>query len=95
MFFVRFDMCMCGGKRLKKTGLATNCKHLEGYEIVCDGQHEHLPFGCKNGQFDTAAEAAYPAKFCHFAILWSELWWKEALCLNGIPLNEPTVKQSK
>ena len=91
VFFVRFDMCMCGGKRLKKTGLATNCKHLEQYEIICDGQHEHLPFGCKNGQFDTASEAAYPAKFCHTLVAAVV----EALSLNGVSLNKPTVKQSK
>ena len=91
VFFVRFDMCMCGGKRLKKSGLATNCKHLEQYEIVCDGQHEHLPFGCKDGQFDTASEAAYPAKFCHTLVKAVV----EALRLTGISINEPTVKPSK
>ena len=50
VFFVRFDMCMCGGKRLKKTGLATNCKHLENYEILCDGRHDHLRKRLYTGQ---------------------------------------------
>ncbi len=84
-------MCMCGGKRLKKTGLATNCKHLENYEILCDGQHEHLPFGCHDGKFDTASEAAYPAKFCHTLVKAIV----EALQLRGINLKVPQIKQAK
>ena len=65
VYFVRFEMCMCSGKRPKKIGLATNCKHLENYQIVCDGQHEHLRFGYRDGKCDTSTEAACPAKFCH------------------------------
>ena len=91
VFFVRFDMCMCGGKRLKKTGLATNCKHLENYEILCDGRHDHLPFGCRDGKFDTASEAAYPAKFCHTLVKAIV----EALQLRGISIRVPQIKSSK
>ena len=90
VFFVRFDMCMCG-ERLKKTGLATNCKHLENYEILCDGRHDHLPFGCRDGKFDTASEAAYPAKFCHTLVRAIV----EALQLRGISIQMPQIKSSK
>ena len=91
VFFVRLDMCLCGGKRLKKTGLASNCKHLERYGILCDGQHEHLPCGCKDGKFDTVTEAAYPQKFCHTLVKAVV----EAFQLRGINIREPPVKASK
>ena len=41
VFFVGFDMCICGGKRLKKTALATNYKHLERCEI-CENHVREL-----------------------------------------------------
>ncbi len=52
---------------------------------------EHLPFGCKDGKFDTATEAAYPAKFCHTLVKAVV----EALQLKGINIREPPVKASK
>jgi hypothetical protein len=64
VFFFQFDMCMFGGSRLKRTGIATNCEHLECFAMQCDGLHEHAPYEFRNGQFDTALEAEYPKSFC-------------------------------
>ncbi len=64
MHFFQFDMCMFGGKRLKRTAIATNSAIIGKYALTCDNKHEHLPYGFRNGSFDTAGEAEYPSKFC-------------------------------
>ena len=64
VFFFQFDMCMFGGSRLKRTGIATNCEHLECFAMQCDDLHEHAPYEFRNGQFDIALEAEYPKSFC-------------------------------
>ena len=64
VYMIQFDMCMFGGRRLKRTGVATNCEHLQTFSQVCDSNHEHLPFGYHDGRFDTSLEAEYPIKFC-------------------------------
>ena len=63
-FFGRFDMCMFGGKRFKKTGILTNCKHVISFQAICDNRHKHIPFKVRSGKFDTSLEAEYPTKFC-------------------------------
>jgi len=55
---------MFGGRRLKKTGIATNCANVNAHAMLCDGLHEHAPYEFRNGQFDTALEAEYPRSFC-------------------------------
>jgi len=62
--FFQFDMCMFGGRRLKRTGIATNCKHLGHFALACDSQHDHAPYTFTDGKFDTASEAEYPLQFC-------------------------------
>ena len=62
--FFQFDMCMFGGKRLKRTAIATNSEIIGKYALTCDNKHEHLPYEFRNGSFDTASEAEYPSKFC-------------------------------
>ena len=57
-------MCMFGGRRLKRTGIATNCENVQFFAMQCDGLHEHAPYEFRNGQFDTALEAEYPKCFC-------------------------------
>ena len=68
VLFFQFDMCMFGGKRLKRTGIATNCENLASYAIQCDGLHEHAPYEFRDGQFDTALEAEYPKNFCEVLV---------------------------
>ena len=68
VLFFQFDMCMFGGKRLKRTGIATNCENLGSYAIQCDGLHEHAPYEFRDGQFDTALEAEYPKNFCEVVV---------------------------
>ena len=63
-FFGRFDMCMFGGKRFKKTGILSNSKHVMSFQLVCDNKHKHLPFKVRGGKFDTSLEAEYPTRFC-------------------------------
>ena len=63
-FFGRFDMCMFGGKRFKKTGILTNCKHVMSFQATCDNRHKHIPFKVRSGKFDTSLEAEYPTRFC-------------------------------
>jgi hypothetical protein len=41
VFFFQFDMCMFGGRRLKRTGIATNCENVQSFAMQCDGLHEH------------------------------------------------------
>ena len=59
--------CMYGSARDKKTSLLST-HPLPSMQLLCDGQHSHLPWGRrKNGTswaFATAAEAAYPKGFC-------------------------------
>ena len=61
------QMCMHGGKRDKKTALLhSNLLNLSEMELLCDGKHEHLPWGLtKNGVFATAEERNYPVQFCN------------------------------
>ena len=63
-WFINFDSCMHGGRRLKHTSLLTNVPHLSALSVSCDGKHEHLPWGVLDGQFATAEEAAYPKQLC-------------------------------
>ena len=63
-YFGRFDMCMFGGKRFKKTGILSNSKHVMAFQMVCNNRHKHLPFKVRGGKFDTSKEAEYPTKFC-------------------------------
>ena len=63
-YFGRFDMCMFGGKRFKKTGILSNSKHVMSFQMVCNNRHKHLPFKVRGGKFDTSQEAEYPTKFC-------------------------------
>ena len=63
-YFGRFDMCMFGGKRFKKTGILSNSKHVMSFQLPCNNRHKHLPFKVRGGKFDTSQEAEYPTKFC-------------------------------
>ena len=42
---IQFDMCVFGGRILKRAGVATNCEHLQTFSQVCDSNQKHLPFG--------------------------------------------------
>ena len=58
-FYCELHNCMFGGKRLKRTCLASNCSAVMSLNILCDGQHEHAPWSINNGVFDTSLEAEY------------------------------------
>ena len=51
--------CKFGDARLKRTCLASNNRAVMALDIVCNGDHEHAPWGVHDGIFDTAREAAY------------------------------------
>ena len=51
--------CMFGGARLKRTCLASNNRAIMALNILCNGDHEHAPWGVHDGIFDTAREAEY------------------------------------
>ena len=65
---LQFDMCMFGGKRLKRTAIATNCPHLSRFALQCNGNHTHAPYEFKDGKFDTSLEAEYPMRFCEMLV---------------------------
>lgn len=65
---VVFHNCMHGGSRDKATRFRTNVAELQQPAVLCDKQHEHLPWGVewKDGRlaYATAEETAYPYLLC-------------------------------
>ena len=61
------QMCMQGGRRNKWTTLLHGGPiNLMGMSKICDGHHEHAPWGAlKQGGFATAEERNYPKVFCN------------------------------
>ena len=61
------DACMFGGKRKKRTRLASSAD-LTHMAVLCDNTHPHLPWSIREVEsglsFDTAAEAQYPLGLC-------------------------------
>ena len=62
-FYCELHNCMFGGRRLKRTCLASNSSAVMSLNILCDGQHEHAPWSIHNGVFDTSLEAEYTPMF--------------------------------
>ncbi len=61
-----FQACMWGSRRDKWTSILSNMKEMETLHRVCDGKHEHLPWGTQWKQgwcFATAEECEYPLSF--------------------------------
>ena len=57
--------CMYGSNRKKWTKFVHNFVELSGVSALCDGTHEHLPWGFSHdGNFSTSEETAYPWKLC-------------------------------
>lgn len=61
---IQLDYCMFGGRRKKRTAIATACDALLELNITCDDQHDHAPWSFSNGKFATAKESEYPPEFC-------------------------------
>ena len=65
--FYDLDACMFGGKRKKRTRLASSAD-LSKLAISCDNSHPHLPWAIREVDaklaFDTAEEAQYPRGLC-------------------------------
>jgi hypothetical protein len=56
---------MHGGCRKKATTFWTNVPEFHKLAVLCDGSHEHAPWGVTaDGRFTTAEEAAYPRLLC-------------------------------
>ena len=62
-YYCELHNCMFGGKRQKRTCLASNSSAVMSLNILCDGQHEHAPWSINNGVFDTSLEAEYTPVF--------------------------------
>ena len=58
-FYCELHNCMFGGKRLKRTCIASNNSAVLALNILCDQQHEHEPWSVRNNVFDTSLEAEY------------------------------------
>lgn len=67
-FHAQFDMCMFGGKRLKRTMIASNVDIFQSVAQQCDASHEHLRYTIQNNRFDTSLEAEYPSHFCRVLV---------------------------
>ncbi|CAE7239379.1 unnamed protein product, partial [Symbiodinium sp. CCMP2456] len=79
------DACMFGGKRKKRTRLASSFD-LSSMARSCDGQHDHLPWSItevnQKLSFATAEDAQYPSLFCQtFADLFVVHWESSGLLL--------------
>ena len=79
------DACMFGGKRKKRTRLASSFD-LSSMARSCDGSHEHLPWSItevnQKLSFATAEEAQYPSAFCQtFADLFVVHWERSGVLL--------------
>ena len=65
--FYDLDACQFGGKRKKRTRLASSADP-SALAQDCDGRHSHLPWSVRQDgdrlQFDTAEEAQYPSGLC-------------------------------
>jgi hypothetical protein len=67
VFTVKFHNCMFGGRRNKGTTLATNMPEMQNMNKLCDGGHEHAPWGLafsRQRAFATADECEYPDILC-------------------------------
>ena len=68
---VRFQNCMRGGTRDKKSSWWTNVAELSVLAVMCDGSHEHEAWGaakCKDvWSVNTEKEAEYPDLLCQRA----------------------------
>ena len=56
--------CMMGSKRRKATMLLANFPCVCLLRLLCDGSHEHEPWGKVGQKFATASETAYPPLMC-------------------------------
>ena len=91
-YFGRFDMCMFGGKRFKKTGILSNSKHVMSFQLICNNRHKHLPFKVIGGKFDTSKEAEYPTKFCRTL---TQAVAEDLAVKYGVKWNFKQLKQSQ
>ena len=57
--------CMFGASRKKHTKLLRTMPQMTLLGVLCDGKHEHEPWGkLASGAWATASECAYPPKMC-------------------------------
>ena len=67
-FFQDHQACMYGSKRPKFTRLCANFEQVHTISALCDGQHEHEPWGIiRQGNkrtFATSLEVHYPRPLC-------------------------------
>ena len=74
--------CMMGSKRRKATLLLANFPRVCLLRLLCDGGHEHEPWGKIGQKFATASETAYPPLMC---ALIAQAFHKELLQAGVLP----------
>ena len=77
--------CMMGSKRRKATLLLANFPSVCMLRLLCDGSHEHEPWGKLGQKFATATETAYPPLMC---ALLAQAFHKELLQAGVQPTSE-------
>ena len=74
--------CTMGSKRRKATLLLANFPRVCLLRLLCDGSHEHEPWGKVGHKFATASETAYPPLMC---ALIAQAFHKELLRAGVLP----------
>ena len=74
--------CMMGSKRRKATLLLANFPRVCLLRLLCDGSHEHEPWGKIGPKYATASETAYPPLMC---ALLAQAFHKELLRAGVLP----------
>ena len=82
LFKVFFHHCAFGSKRKKHTQLLVNHVCFNYLGRVCDGSHEHLPWGVTPQGWATSLEVEYPLELC-------KAW---ALCLRAAALQHGALE---
>ena len=73
---------MMGSKRRKATLLLANFPRVCLLRLLCDGSHEHEPWGKIGQKYATASETAYPPLMC---ALLAQAFHKELLRAGVLP----------
>ena len=74
--------CMMGSRRRKATLLLANFPRVCLLRLLCDGSHEHEPWGKLGPKYATASETAYPPLMC---ALLAQAFHKELLLAGVLP----------
>ena len=93
-YYCEIHNCMLGGRRLKRTCLASNHPAIQSLNIICDGQHTHEPWTVSNGVFDTSLEAEYTPLFAMTVARTVIEAIMEQFCCNAVTGHSKRLKLS-